>query len=482
MNNKILLEQSPTAIAMFDMELKYIAASLKWMEEYSLQGKNIIGLSHYEVFPEIGDDWKAIHQECLRGAVNKCEEAYFKRADGTEQWISWDVRPWYDDDDKIGGLLMYTVDITIRKVTEKKMEEERMLLRTLVNHIPLNVYVKDLKSRKMLVNKKELEYLGIKDEKDLLGKDDFDVYPYESAVSSTNEDRHVFQSGDPIINRETFSLKNDGNYSWFLTSKIPLRSTNGEIYGLVGLSHDITERKASEEKLRKYSILESKSEEMEQFAYVASHDLREPLLTIKNYIELLIEDYGHNLPEEGRRYTQSISRAANRMEELIKGLLDYSRLSRIKQLQEVDCNEIIKHVEEDLDSLISSTDTKITFGKLPTLKAYPLELNMLFQNLIDNAIKFRRNDTSPEIHISARSVRDGWKFEVRDNGLGIEKVDREKIFIMFQRLHSKNEYSGTGIGLAHCKKIAELHNGNIWVESIPGNSSRFYFTILTGSL
>ena len=372
-------------------------------------------------------------------------------------------------------------NIAIRKNAEKIIHEERMLLRTLIDNIPLNVYVKDLKSRKTLVNRKEMEYLGVKDSIELLGKDDFELYPIESAILSVEEDQQVFLSGQAIIDKETLNVKKDGSNTWFLTSKIPLKNANGEISGLVGLSYNITERKEAAEKLRRYSILESKSKEMEQFAYIASHDLREPLLTIINYIELLIEDFGENLDEEAKRYTTSISGAAHRMDQLIRGLLDYSRLSKIKQLQDADCNEIVKEVQADLNLLITSSGANIIVEELPLLKAYPLELKLLFQNLINNAIKFRRKGVSPEIHITSNKIKDGWQFEIRDNGIGIKEYDKSKIFIMFQQLHNKNEYPGTGIGLAHCKKIAELHNGSIWVESKSEHSSSFCFTIVTES-
>ena len=479
--NKIFVEQAPNAIAMFDKNMCYMAASQRWVTDYELEGKQLVGSSHYAIFPEIGDDWKTIHQECLNGAINVCEEARFERLDGSEQWIAWDVRPWHISNGIIGGIIMYTADISRRKNAEKIIHEERMLLRTLVDNIPLNVYVKDLKSRKTLVNRKEMEYLSVKNSIELLGKDDFELYPTESAILSVEEDQQVFLSGEAIIDKETLNVKKDGSNAWFLTSKIPLKNANGEISGLVGLSYNITERKEAAEKLRRYSILESKSKEMEQFAYIASHDLREPLLTIINYIELLIEDFGENLDEEAKRYTTSISGAAHRMDQLIHGLLDYSRLSKIKQLQDADCNEIVKEVQADLNLLITSSGASIIVEELPLLKAYPLELKLLFQNLINNAIKFRRKGVSPEIHITSNKIKDGWQFEIRDNGIGIKEYDKRKIFIMFQQLHNKNEYPGTGIGLAHCKKIAELHNGSIWVESKSEHSSSFCFTIVTES-
>ncbi len=222
------------------------------------------------------------------------------------------------------------------------------------------------------------------------------------------------------------------------------------------------------------------NKELEQFSFLSSHDLREPLLTIRNFTELILAEHGQDFTDVSKRYFQVISQSAMRMEDLLRGLLDFSRISNPKQLNdEVDCNEIVKETIADLDSLISKNKAIITVEPLPILKAFPLELKILFENLITNAIKYKKKDTVPEISISVNRINKGWQFAITDNGIGIEKTYYEKIFLIFQRLHKRSEYEGTGIGLAYCKKIAELHGGRIWVESIPGQSSTFYFTILT---
>lgn len=271
----------------------------------------------------------------------------------------------------------------------------------------------------------------------------------------------------------------DGSIKYLLGIGEIYKGVNGNRNMLRGTVQDITERKIAEETARKFAILESKSKEMEQFAYIASHDLREPLLTIKNYVELFSDEYKEKLDEESAEYLHRITRAAVRMDELMRGLLDYSRLSKIKELQKVDCNDVVNQVVADLNSLISSSHAKITVDHLPVLMAYPLEMKQLFQNLLTNAIKFRKSGVEPEIRISAQKLRGVWTFKISDNGIGIRPVDSEKIFGLFQRLHNRNEYPGSGIGLAYCKKIVELHHGSIWVESTPGAGSSFYFTIIT---
>jgi light-regulated signal transduction histidine kinase (bacteriophytochrome) len=168
------------------------------------------------------------------------------------------------------------------------------------------------------------------------------------------------------------------------------------------------------------------------------------------------------------------------MRELVKGLFDYSLLGKMSVEGVVDCNEMITAVLHDLKDPVIQSNARIHCAKLPAIKGYQTELRLLFQNLVSNAIKFQRKDIVPEISISVVSSEKEWLFSVRDNGIGIEDKFKEKIFIIFQRLHNRNVYEGTGIGLAHCKKIVEMHNGRIWVESTPGNGSTFLFTIPKG--
>ena len=247
--------------------------------------------------------------------------------------------------------------------------------------------------------------------------------------------------------------------------------------GFLGIAMDLTERKRAEEGIRKYAELEAKNKEMSQFAYVASHDLQEPLRTVTSFAELLKKKYGDKLDKEGDLYLHYMLSSAQRMMELIKGLLEYSLIGKERSLLQVDCNEIIKAVIHDLDTKINDAHAIVEVGPLPVINGYKLELHVLFQNLVSNAIKFRRKGVVPVIKISAEKNEAGWLFKVADNGIGIEDKTKERIFIIFNRLHNRSEYSGNGIGLAHCKKIVELHNGDLWVESVYGEGSTFCFTL-----
>jgi PAS domain S-box-containing protein len=253
---------------------------------------------------------------------------------------------------------------------------------------------------------------------------------------------------------------------------------------------DISEKKLMEKTIREANInlerkvqqrtaeLERKNKELEQFAYVASHDLQEPLQTTSGFVQLLRKQYHGRLDPTADQYIDYVVQASGRMKTLIKDLLDYSRIGRDNESRQVDCNVIVQEVLADLHKVIVENEVSIQTGTLPMLyNAYPTELKSLFQNLVSNSIKFRKPGITPELHIDAKQINGYWQFSVKDNGIGIEDQYLERIFVIFQRLHNRSTYDGSGIGLAHCKKIAELHGGKIWVQSEPGVGSTFYFTI-----
>jgi len=223
--------------------------------------------------------------------------------------------------------------------------------------------------------------------------------------------------------------------------------------------------------------LARKNKEMEQFAYIASHDLQEPLRTTSSFVGLLQKQYQGKLDEKADKYFAYILEASDRMRMLIKNLLDFSRIGNKKELEQLDCDKMLNKLLADLGVAISEAGAEIEYGPLPVISCYAAEVKQLFQNLITNAIKFRKKETSPEINISVQKNKGYWEFAFKDNGIGIEEKHNEKIFDIFQRLHTRAEYEGSGIGLSHCKKIVELHHGKIWVESKPGEGSIFYFTI-----
>lgn len=247
----------------------------------------------------------------------------------------------------------------------------------------------------------------------------------------------------------------NGEKGWF---RISIRPSNGQVFIV---STDITE-------------IIKKNKELEQFAYITSHDLQEPLRTIMSLSQLMSKTYKGRLDEKADKYLEYINETSLRMSDLIKGLLDYSRIGSERELKSVDCIALLKAIKDDLQENIRESKAQIIVGDLPEIRGYETELRMLFQNLITNAMKFQKENNTPRVSIDSRREAGGWEFSCSDNGIGIAPENQERIFDIFQRLNKKTRYQGTGIGLAHCRKIVDLHGGKIRVESQIGQGSTFY--------
>lgn len=255
------------------------------------------------------------------------------------------------------------------------------------------------------------------------------------------------------------------------------------IFILVYLFNNIREHyfilshRRAEELTKINKELNAANKELEQFAYVASHDLQEPLRNITNYVGLLEKHAKANIDKETSHFLEVIIRSSERMKILIRELLTFSRIGRSNVHQKIDCNKILNDVLSDLDYIIQKDHAVINKDRLPTIKGNRLEIRQLFQNLISNALKFQRKGVQPEIEIRFLERKTEWEFSISDNGIGIEDAYLNKIFLLFQRLHSEIEFPGTGIGLATCKKIVESNGGRIWAVSKKDSGSTFYFTL-----
>lgn len=277
---------------------------------------------------------------------------------------------------------------------------------------------------------------------------------------------------------ESWRVRKDGTNFWAAVTIMAMRNEQGKVYGFAKITRDLTEKMLSALTIKQHAEnLEIKNKEIEQFVYIASHDLQEPLHTIASFTQFLKTEYADKLDDTGQMYLQFMLQAADRMKGLITNLLDYSRIGIEKTLTEVDCNLLVSHVIANLDGKIKENDAVIFCKNLPLVKGYAIELEQLFQNLLSNAIKFRNKNNAPVIKITASKEDRNWRFNVIDNGIGINPKFAEKVFHIFQRLHGQGEYEGNGIGLAHCKKIVELHGGKISVHSNPISGCTFTFTI-----
>ena len=294
-------------------------------------------------------------------------------------------------------------------------------------------------------------------------------------------DRHRAQleRHEPFSDFEMERPGPDGNSVWLSISGEPVFDEGGHFRGYRGVGTDITERKRAQAVLRAaYDELARSNAELQQFAYVASHDLQEPLRMIGSYTQLLERRYLDKLDQDAREFMGFIVDGATRMKQLIEDLLAYSRVGmRGRELMPVQAQVALDRALLNLRATIESGGAAITHDSLPEVNADDMQLVQLLQNLIANAIKFRKKEEPPRIRVGVEDAGGEWRFSVADNGIGIEPQYFERIFMVFQRLHTRDEYPGTGIGLAICKKVVERHGGRIWAESAPGRGSKFYFTL-----
>lgn len=326
------------------------------------------------------------------------------------------------------------------------------------------------------VNQKFCEISGYK-KHELVGKT-------HKIVNSGYHEKHFFKTLWKTINEgkvwqgDIKNRKKDGNYYWVLTVIIPFKDENGNIYQHLSIRQDITKRKAVEERLKKQNKdLKNKNEEIEQFAYIASHDLQEPLRTLVNFTNLFEKRLSGELSDEGTKYLGFINNAATRMSTLIAALLDYSRAGSAKDYTLVDNNEIINTIVEDLSKKISETKAQIKVAELPTIMAPELSMRVLWQNLISNALKFSRENVPPIINIDYKQLGDKIEFTIEDNGIGIPEHSINKVFKIFQRLHPDKKYQGHGLGLALCKKVIDQLDGNIWITKPEHEGTKLHFSL-----
>lgn len=283
-------------------------------------------------------------------------------------------------------------------------------------------------------------------------------------------------NGEKEYNTAYRVVWSDESVHYIKAAGIVKRDSGGKAVKMIGANWDVTNEKMAE--LGRAQAEEAKRKDIEQFTYIASHDLQEPLRTVQGLTDFLIRDYGQRIDADGHYALNSISESTKRMSNLIKGLLTYSKIGKSGEITTINFNQILEELCRDLSTVIEERKAVIEVIDMPlSLEGYELELRQLFLNLITNATKFIRADATPIIRISSKEYKQNWQFTVEDNGIGIKSQYGEKVFEIFQRLHTKQEFGGTGIGLAYCKKIVELHEGKIWVESVVNQGSTFHFTI-----
>lgn len=373
------------------------------------------------------------------------------------------------------------------EVEQRKRAEEKF--RNLLEAAPDSMVIMDETGTIQLVNAQTEKMFGYRREQMISNNVEMLMNSrFERLLTIGRELAGGKEKPGPMVERvECFGKRLDGAEFPIEISLSPMYSDEGLL--LTAAIRDLSEKKRMEREIReahsslerkvklRTAELEIKNRELEQFAYVASHDLQEPLRTTTGFVDLLRKRYHGQLDNNADQYLDYISQSSDRMKVLIHNLLDYSRLGKEKELVTLCCNELLQDVLHDLDQSIRENNAVIHAEPLPQVTGYKTEMKQLFQNLVSNSIKFRKKESNPVITVNAVNNNGNWIFSFKDNGIGINPAFHERIFVLFQRLHKRSDYEGTGIGLAYCKKIVELHGGKIWVESVPDEGCTFFFTI-----
>jgi PAS domain S-box-containing protein len=481
--NDIILDNIPADIAFFDINHNYLYVNPNGVRDVETR-KWLIGKSDFDYC-----DYKDLDKTLAQGRRD-----LFNQAIQTKQQVEW-VDEYHKDgkdiyimrrfypvfiDDIFYYVIGYGMDISeLKRIQNTVISNEKR--NKLILKSSYDAIIKFESDGKITFwNPKADQFFGWKSE-EVIGKIIFDII-FPKAIGNTYSDRLIkFINGnesfvlDEII--ETSGIKRNKLEFPIEISILRLKDPNGRITFCTFI-RDITSRKKKEEQVvLQNRTLKHQNSELEQFTYITSHDLQEPLLTLMSFSELLLDEYSEGLNDEAKLYIEFINKSAVRMRALVTGLMEYARIGKRDDVKDIDCNQVLNDVLTDLSVKINNTKADITVENLPIIRGYETYIRLLFQNLISNAIKFNKENTKPQIKIKFSETTKEWKFSVKDNGIGIEAKYIDQVFIIFKRLNNDTLYRGYGIGLAHCKKIVDIHNGEIYVKSTINKGSTFSFTI-----
>lgn len=389
---------------------------------------------------------------------------------GKFRWFLTRVIPVADETGQVVRWFGAATDIDELKRSREALLESEARFRAMADAAPVLIWVSDVEKKFTWFNKSWLAFTGFTIEEQISRGWSEGIHPDDS-------ERCIKTYAGSVDARESFALeyrrrRADGTWRWLLSNGVPRWGAAGDFLGYIGCCMDINDQKRTEDDLRQAN------NDLQQFAYSASHDLREPIRTVVIYSQLVQRRYGSKLDETAQSFLDYVTSAALRMEKLVHDLLLYTQAGDIDTsvVTTSDANEALKAALENLSASVSESGAVIVSDPLPTVKMDSVHLQQLFQNLVGNGIKYR-GDVRPYVRISAHEQNAYWVFSVQDNGIGIDPAYKNRIFEIFRRLHTHEKYSGTGIGLAICQRIIQRYRGRIWVESEPGKGATFFFAV-----
>jgi len=479
-------ELAGSGVAHIALDRKFIRVNRRLCEILGYPEHELIGMTGREIsHPGDLDVINSQRAKLYAGEIDRVRvEKRYVRKDRSIVWVAFSMVVERDQAGQPSYEIAIFDDITERRRAEAAVRESEERFRSLTQLSSDWYWEQDAQFGLTFMSRRMGERTGL-DASAYLGRKRWD----QPALNLTDADwashRAQLERHEPFRDFEMERPNPTGGTRWISVSGEPIFDQAGVFRGYRGVGSDITERKRAEAELRrahdevahKAEELERSNAELEQFAYVASHDLQEPLRMVSSYTQLLTKRYGERFDGDAKEFMHYIVDGAARMKQLIEDLLAYSRVgTKGKEFKPVSAEAPLRKAITNLRAAIDESSAAVTWDPLPAVDADEVQLAQLFQNLIGNALKFRGPGV-PRIHVAAADRDGDWHLTVADNGIGIEPQYFERIFMLFQRLHTMGDYPGTGIGLAICKKVVERHGGRIWVSSTPGEGSQFHFTL-----
>lgn len=435
-------------------------------------------------FPE---DFKRKFVNCfergLQGEIFVEEFNFLIPQKGINRWSELHVNPIINGD-TILGVTFISKEITERKLAALALAETNTRLNNILLSSSDWIWEVDANGIYTYCSERIISHLGF-DVSEIIGKSPFHFMCDDEKERVGLIFKDILATNSAIVDLENWNIHKDGREICLLTNGVPLFDSNGNLTGYIGVDKDITMRKTNEldlmrineDLLHKTEELTKLNSELERFAFVASHDLQEPLRTITSFLQLFERKFTNLVDPTAKKYIDFAVNAAERMKYLIRDLLEYSSSGKgIEEYTQVDLNLVVSDITQLFEISHAEADVEYKIGKLPVVNAMYFKMLQVFQNLIGNAIKYK-GEEKLVIEINSKELDQDWQISIKDNGIGIEPQYHETVFELFNRLHSATDYTGTGIGLAVCKKIIEIHGGKIWVQSDLYKGAEFIFTL-----
>nr|WKN34064.1 PAS domain S-box protein [Tunicatimonas sp. TK19036] len=475
--NRIFIEQSPMAIAMLDKDMRYIAASQKWMQDYHLQGKEIIGISHYEIFPEISDEWRDIHQECLRGAINQCDEAPFKRLDGSVQWLTWDIRPWYRSENKIGGLILYTSDITEKKLATLSLAHSEERFRQTFEHAAIGMALISTEGKWLKVNPQVCNIIGYTQE-ELMQKTFQDITHPDDLETDLSYVIKLLNNEIATYQMEKRYFHKNGSIVWVVLAVSLVRDEQNTPLYFVSQIKNITERKESQRRLENaHHTVKEQNSRLMNFAHIVSHNLRSHTGNLEMMLKFLSEE---TREDEKQFLLKNIKGISTSLSETITHLTEVVKI----QTSSVQKKETL-HLRHFLDKTINTLSADLRKSEGEIIVDVPEDADIIFNpayldsvllNFLTNALKYRHPHRKPMVRIWMEESDDYLILSIADNGLGIDlEKYGAKLFGLYKTFHQHAD--ARGVGLFITKNQIEAMGGKVEVESTLdiGTTFKLYF-------